>query len=101
MATNAWKQIEKMKDADKPILDNYPDLAKWLYGCRRARCAFQLPNGSHLVEGWLLGTKLVIFQFYDKKFGYEVYVPIHAATHVGTFEELGKICDLTENDWEK
>ena len=59
----------------------------------------QLPNGDQLFEVWLLGTKLVIFQLFSKKHGWEVYTAGFSHKTEETFAELKAFCQLTDEDW--
>ncbi len=68
--------MAKTRTEDKPYVANYPPLAEWLEKIE-ARCDWQLPLGTALVEGWrtLRGSTFILVVHADKK-GWEIFTAL-------------------------
>lgn len=74
--------MKKIADKDQPWISNYPPLHAWIMGSR-ARCDWQVKQGSSMVEQWRLPNgRAFIVTVMSERHGWEIYVPASESTRI-------------------
>lgn len=87
-----------MNNKDKPYIENYPPLQKWLND-NDAQCMWQIPYGNHdepfaYVENWIVNNTQVIIVVYSNNHGWNIFTPCQSISIDATLRDASERCKL-------
>jgi hypothetical protein len=88
--------VARKKDFSKePFVSNYPPLAEWL-AKHDARCMWQKMDKQMSIEGWLVGSRIVIVQVWADGHGWDLYTSQQSQEIESTFDDAERRCGVSK-----